>query len=142
MEKDILISKLEQLRNLADECLNSLLREDDPAKGNRAITARSFSGDVDFGTPARPFMKAFVALSGAKKFALLVAWTVKGDLEKQVPLAEVEALWSSMAGMLGLKFNRKFSSDARESDWVECKKAGRYNLRPNWKHILDDRRGQ
>jgi hypothetical protein len=141
MDTNMLISKLEQLRNLVDECLNALQHKDSPQTHEAApVIMRSLSSaDVDFTTPARPFMKPFVELSGAKKFALLLAWMAKGDLDKQVPLSEVESLWSSMSGMLNVKFNRKFTSDAKDSDWVESRRTGFYNLRPNWKQVLNGR---
>lgn len=137
MDTSTLISKLEQLRSLADECLHSLQGGAFQASAATPAANNTVSSeDVDFSVPARPFMKTFVGLSGAKKFVLLVAWLVKGDLEKQVALSDVESLWASMAGMLGVKFNRKFSSDAKDFDWVQSKKTGFYNLRPHWKHAL------
>jgi hypothetical protein len=139
MDKSTLIAKLEQMNNLINECLSSLGDNSDlvDERTTAAVAAHASPDDLDFTIPVRPFMKTFVSLSGAKKFVLLVAWIAKGDLQKQVVLSEVEEHWSGMAGMLGLKFNRKFSSDARESDWVKAEKPGVYTLRPNWKQVLN-----
>src|SRR6267154_4874947 len=100
MDTSTLISKLEQLRGLADECLHSLQGgTSQRSAATPTVDGIASAGDLDFGVPARPFMKTFVGLSGAKKFVLLVAWLVKGDLEKQVALSDVESLWASMSGM-------------------------------------------
>jgi hypothetical protein len=138
METSVLILKLDQAKRLVDECLNSL-RDGGAIQPERTAATPASSPspvDIDFSTPARPFMKAFVALSGAKKFVLLLAWMAKGDLEKEIALSEIESLWDSMSGMLNLKFNRKFTSDAKDANWAESRKVGFYSLRPNWKQVL------
>lgn len=130
-------SKLKQVKVLVEECLLAL-----DNGGNRQAeavpteTPNSVAPDIDFTRPVRPYMKIFAGLSGSRKFVLLLAWLAKGDLEKQVPLSEIQSLWDSMSGMLKTKFNRKFSSEAKDADWVDTRKFGLYNLRPNWKEAL------
>lgn len=96
------------------------------------------SGKVNFDKPLRPFMKQYVTknMSGAKKFTLLLVRLTKGDLKKEVALAEIEKQWSKMTSIVGTEFNRFFPSAAKDNDWVESKRKGSYNLRPNWKEIF------
>ncbi len=137
MDSSVLASKLEQIKTLIEECLGSLDHARSPQ--SQAISTEHTDREtleIDFDRPIRPFMKGFVALSGSRKFVLLLAWLAKGDLEKQIPLSEVQSQWDSMTGMLKAKFNRKFSSEAKDFDWIDSRKTGMYNLRPNWKQAL------
>ena len=78
-------------------------------------------------------------MNGAKKFTLLIAYLTKGDSSKTVPLSEIESHWNRMKSkrLLGMKFNRLYTSQARENDWVSAEKTGTYRLRPSWKAIFD-----
>ena len=40
-------------------------------------------------------------------------------------------------GLLGMKFNRLYTSQARENDWASTEKTGAYRLRPSWKAIFN-----
>jgi len=89
-------------------------------------------------------LRAFVkkhsrSLNGAKKFTLLLAYLTKGDGNKTVPLSEIESHWNKMTskGLLGMKFNRLYTSQARENDWARTEKTGAYRLRPSWKTIFN-----
>lgn len=77
-------------------------------------------------------------MSGPKKFTLLVARFVKGDLKKEIALSEIRRNWNKMSAktLLNMKFNLFYPSQAKENDWVESKRKGFYNLRPDWKEIL------
>lgn len=95
--------------------------------------------ELDFGKPLRPFIKTYgKGLSGPKKFALLLSWLAKGDPKNQIQLSEVQKHWNKMTAksLLGMKFNRFFPAEARNNDWVESKKQGTYNLRPDWRKAL------
>jgi hypothetical protein len=142
MEASELAAKLRQAQQLIQDCLDSLgdLNGTLKAAVKTTIPAEPTDDLPDFGVPIRPFMKSFADLSGAKKFTLLVAWLAKGDLAAEVTLGSVASEWNTMSGMLKAKFNRKFSSDAREADWVATTKEGVYVLRPNWTQILDNSR--
>jgi hypothetical protein len=140
MDTNTLVSKLQQARTLMDECLRSVTANDDPAVELTSIETSSGSKDIDFSVPIRPFRKEFAGLSGGRKFTLLLAWLVKGDLKKEIALAAIISEWDNMSGMLNAKFNRKFSSDAREADWVTTVKDGIYVLRPNWAEVLNPQR--
>jgi hypothetical protein len=140
-----LVKKLEEIKNLVEFCLTEL-RDNEHTSGETGGTiegqpdtnGRSSPDQLDFSKPVRPFMRSFVGRSGKEKFALLLAWMTKGRLDQQIPLAEVVKQWNSMSGLLGLKFNRNFTSEAKDHDWVESQQVGLYNLRPNWKRILTD----
>lgn len=93
--------------------------------------------------PIRPFVKRYGArLNGQQKFTLLVAFLAGGDINKKVPLEEIEKEWNRMTGkgLLGMKFNRFYTGRAKENDWVNTEKTGLYHLRPSWKAIFDEPR--
>jgi hypothetical protein len=150
MNAAILIADLENAKILIEKTIATLKNQPSyqPVQSSSDITQpkllleQNSRGDIDFSTPARPFMKGFAGLSGARKFVLLVAWIAKGDPDTQVSLSEAENLWDSMSGMLKATFNRKFTSDAKDSNWVESEKVGFYNLRPGWKGVLVERKGK
>lgn len=103
-------------------------------KGKKRAVAKP---KVDFESNERHFVRTHaVSLSGRKKFALLTAFLAKGEVGKEVPLKDIEAMWSRMTAPLGGPFNRKYSNDAKESGWVDTKKKGLYSLRPKWQDIL------
>ncbi len=95
---------------------------------------------LDFTMSLRPFVKKYSdAMNGAKKFTLLLAYLTKGDVTKTVALSEIETQWNKMTGkeLLGMRFNRLYSSQARDNDWASTEKAGAYRLRPSWKGIFN-----
>lgn len=97
------------------------------------------STEIDFNIPIRPFIKRYaIGMNGQKKFTLLLARLTKGDLKKEATLSEVRGHWKRMEGkkFMGMEFNRFYSAEARENDWVESKKNKFYNLRPFWKDIF------
>ena len=88
----------------------------------------------------RAFVKKYKAgLNGSKKFTLLLAYLSKGDISKTVELSEIETHWNKMTSknLLGMKFNRLYTSEARENDWASTEKPGIYRLRPTWKVIFN-----
>ena len=105
------------------------------------VKARQSSKDLDFSTPMRAFVKRYGAdMSGPKKFTLLLAYLAKGDTKARVSLTEIVKFWNKMTAknLLGMKFNRFYTSDAKENDWVNTEKSGSYHLRPSWKDIFDE----
>lgn len=137
MDSSLLASKLQQIKTLIEDCLKGLDNGAVPPTQPLSIGQPNLDMlELDIDRPIRPFMKAFVALSGSRKFVLLLAWLAKGDPDKQIPLSEIQTQWDSMSGMLKVKFNRKFSSEAKDLDWIHSRKTGTYNLRPNWKQVL------
>lgn len=142
---DALIEHIEEARDALDAALAILKK----AGGNspKAKAPASSPGAARCGTPRLDFtmpLRAFVkkhsnGLNGAEKFTLLLAYLTKADTSKSVPLADIEAQWNKMTakGLLGMKFNRLYTSQARENDWAGTEKAGSYRLRPSWKAIFD-----
>src|ERR1700736_6836297 len=106
MSREKLISKLEELKTIAEECLPLLAGEPDPTLiQGRGTAAREQHEELDFNKPIRPFMKSYSKnLGGSKKFVLLVAWLAKGDLKKQIALSEIKKRWSQMTAILEMNF--------------------------------------
>ena len=98
------------------------------------------AGDPDFTTPIRPFVKQHaVGMNGARKFALLVAYLAQGDEKNAIPLGDVKGHWNKMTdkSLLGMKFNRLYTNEAKNNDWVNSPAKGVYHLRPKWKAIFE-----
>ena len=92
---------------------------------------------VDMSLPVLPFRKRYGArMSGRHRFALLVARIAEGDLNKHVPLAEVEKQWNKMTQLMGRKFHPEYAKRAREEGWVHSPEPGHYVLLAGWKGAL------
>ncbi len=142
---DELIERIEEARDALDAALK-FLKKSGGTRQKAKTAARSLKPShrstptLDFSMPLRAFVKKHCdGLNGAKKFTLLLAYLTRGDASKTVPLSDIEAQWNKMTakGLLGMKFNRLYTSRARENDWVSTEKAGSYRLRPSWRVILD-----
>lgn len=134
--------KLQQIRMMADECLSQLdvhLRSTLESKGSsRQQKNVRATNKMDFSKPVRPFIKQYSkGMSGSKKFTLLLARLAGGEPTKEVALEEIATHWNKMSALMESDFNRFFSSEAKDNDWVESQKRGFYNLRPEWKSILE-----
>jgi hypothetical protein len=143
-EKRDLIGHLAGARDALDAALKLLQAEEAAPKKSKPKNAISAAPkrdpSVDFTTPLRPSVKKRAGgMNGAKKFTLLLAYLTKGDSTKTVALSDIEAQWNRMTGkgLLGVNFNRLYSSEARDNDWVSAEKAGAYRLRPSWKEIFN-----
>ena len=58
-------------------------------------------------------------------------------MSQSVSLNEIEKQWKKMKSLLGGDFNRFYSSQAKDKDWVDSPKQGLYVLRPNWREVLN-----
>lgn len=78
--------------------------------------------------------------SGTAKFVLVLAFLTKGDVNKEVALKEIQALWGKMtaASLLGMKFNRKYPTEAKTKGWVNSASSGKYQLSLGWQEILNE----
>jgi hypothetical protein len=107
----------------------------------RAAKTESVSANttaVGFSSPIRAFMKKNSrGMGGPQKFALLLAYLVKGDGHKQVRLYEIQKQWNKMKGIVGGEFNRAHSVRAKDHEWVDSPKQGAYVLLPGWKGIFN-----
>lgn len=137
-----LIARIEEARNALDAALDVL--RSGGAQPKRVDAPRppraESSSALDFTMSMRPFVKKYSGgMSGPEKFTLLLAYLTKGDATKTVALSDIENQWSRMTGkgLLGMKFNRFYPSQARDNDWASTEKAGAYRLRPSWKAIFN-----
>lgn len=141
-----LVERLVRIRDLLEESITlaRAARPKTPApetKVRRPQTTARQRSNIDFSTPIRPFVKKHaVGMSGPKKFTLVLAHLAGGDVGKKVSLEEIERQWSRMTakGLLGIKFNRFYSANAKDNDWVNTEKSGLYHLRPSWQSIFDE----
>ncbi len=138
-----LIFHIQTARDALDAALELLNGGSAPTKKPAAkaqSAPRQNAGTLDFTMPLRAFVKKYASsLNGTKKFTLLLAYLSGGDASKTVNLADIETHWNRMTakGLLGMKFNRLYSSEARDNDWASTEKSGVYRLRPSWKAILN-----
>ena len=136
-----LAQHIKTARDALDAALRILNVASEPAKKAKAAKGTpTNTGPLDFTMSLRAFVKKHSArLNGAKKFTLLLAYLSKGDTSKTVELADIESQWNKMTSksLLGMKFNRLYTSESRENDWSSTEKAGLYRLRPSWKAIFN-----
>jgi hypothetical protein len=93
---------------------------------------------INLSTPIRAFVKQHAGdLSGAQKFALLVAYLSKGDTHNEVLIVDIEKQWNRMKPLLGGKFNLAYTTRAKDNGWVDSPKRGVYIVLPGWKGIFD-----
>jgi hypothetical protein len=110
------------------------------AAKTKKVRPKKFAGTPDFSMPIRPFVKGHAAgMNGAKKFVLLLAHLAQGDESKTVPLSDIQGQWNKMTdkSLLGMKFNRLYTNEAKNNDWVHTPAKAEYQLRPNWKEIFE-----
>ncbi len=142
MHREKVISTLQQIKTLADECLKDFGYSSETPRTTKKRPAPSGAPkplSIDFDRPLRPFVKQYSkGLSGTKKFVLLLSRMVKGDPKKEVAVVEIQKQWNKIKSkyLLGLDFNRFYPTDAKDHDWVQSSKNGFYNLRPPWKEIF------
>jgi len=137
--RDKIAERLSQAQELISEAMVLLHHEAPAAAEKQKATKKKSSGGLDFTMPIRPFVKRHAAgMNGAAKFTLLVARLVEGDESKTIPLSEVEDTWNKMTDriLLGMKFNRLYTSEAKNNDWVHAPAKGVYQLRTAWREIL------
>jgi len=100
--------------------------------------ASSRHSALSFDHNARAFMKRYGRdLSGPQKFTLLLARLAKGDVTRQVALAELEKHWNSMKSLMDGPFNRAHSNRAKDNGWVDSPERGIYVLTPSWKEAVN-----
>lgn len=131
-------TRLASAHKLIEECISLLgdARATAPAPAPKARIAKASA--VDFSMSLRAFAnKHAKGLSGPQKFVLLLARLASGDKSQSIPLGTISAEWDKMTSILGGRFNRFYSNQARERDWVATTKAGSYHLRPNWLEAIE-----
>ena len=138
MDARELIEHAQRLLEQALAALESVESSAAKPKARAARAAKPAATKIDFSMPFRAFIKRHAGgMSGARKFVLIVAYIAKGDEKVSVDLAEIKRHWNKVTakGLLGLDFNYKYTSEAKENDWVDAT-SGAYVLRPAWKEIF------
>lgn len=104
----------------------------------QTITKTVRRDNISFSVNERAFAKRYATdKSGPKRFTLLLAYLVKGEVDKNIELSEIKKHWNKMSAknMLG-KFNMFYPNDAKNRGWIDSKEYGKYNLTAEWKDIL------
>ncbi len=102
------------------------------------IPSKISTHNINFSINERVFVKRYaIDKSGPKKFTLLLAYLIKGEVDKNFGLSEIKKRWNKMSAknMLG-KFNMFYPNDAKNRGWVDSREYGKYNLTNEWKNIL------
>ncbi len=105
-----------------------------PSKKNKVWNSENF----DLNLNERSFAKRYVAgKSGPRKFTLLVAYLVKGEIGRDIKLNIIKSCWNRMKAksLLG-RFNMFYPNEAKTKGWVDSKEYGMYCLTKEWKNAL------
>ncbi|MGB2762702.1 MAG: hypothetical protein WBC21_04205 [Minisyncoccales bacterium] len=106
---------------------------------NKKKLSKVSARNIDFSINERVFVKRYIlGKSGPKKFTLLLAYSVKGEIDKSFKLSEIKKRWEkklAAKNMLG-KFNMFYPNDAKTHGWIDSKEYGKYNLTNEWENVL------
>jgi hypothetical protein len=135
-------TKLRQAQALISDAISLAARVRGPTR--RLIKRDSQAGGENtspsFALNERAFVKRYArdVVGGGRKFVVLMAFLAKGDAKKDVAVSDLEQLWNrtSSQSLIGMKFNRKFPTIAKEHGWVNSRKRGFYNLEQSWKDVF------
>ena len=133
MKNQNLTTILERIERLEEAVFGS--GEIKSKKRDKVVTT---SKDIDFSLNERAFVDRYANdKSGPKKFTLLLAYLVKGEIDKNMELSEIKKHWNKMSAkhLLG-KFNMFYPNEAKTRVWVDSKKHGSYCLTNEWKNVL------
>jgi len=132
MKNQNLTTILERIERLEEAVFGS--GEIKSKKRDKVVTT---SKDIDFLLNERAFVDRYANdKSGPKKFTLLLAYLVKGEIDKNMELSEIKKHWNKMSAknLLG-KFNMFYPNEAKTRGWVDSKKYGSYCLTNEWKNV-------
>ncbi len=121
------------------QVLERLERLEDAVFSVKDIRKSKKTGTFNFKMNERAFIKQYAkGLSGPKKFVLLLAYIVKGEVGKEISLSKIKERWNKMTtkSLMGYKFNLYYSNEAKNQGWVNSKKYGFYCLTSNWMKIF------
>lgn len=125
-----LVSRIERLE------AKVFAEEVESGKKSKKTITKEKNLELDFSLNIRAFVRKFVVhRSGPERFALLLAYLVKGELEKGIARSEIGKEWNKMTAknLLGNKFNGFYASEAKTRGWVDSPEHGIYSLANNWK---------
>jgi hypothetical protein len=97
------------------------------------------SSKIIFSISQKTFIHRYAkGLNGPKKFALLVAFLVKGKTGETIEIGGIKKAWNKMTAknLMGLDYNGRYASDAVTFGWVDSKKYGTYSLSSSWTEIF------
>lgn len=106
-------------------------------------TTEAFSSrtqSVNFSINSNAFVSKYAhGKTGKEKFTWLVAFIAKGDETVEVALRGVELLWNRMTAktLLGAKFNRAYTNEAKTKGWVDSPRPGYYRLAAGWYEVCE-----
>lgn len=109
------------------------------SKTGRIRKSASVPPKIDFSLNERNFIRTYArGMSGSKKFALLLAFLVKGKVGESVGANVITARWNKMkaGNLMGYAFNTKYPTEAKTSGWVDLRKHGTYCLLNSWMEIF------
>jgi len=97
MDREKIIQKLHQIKILIEECIGEL----SPKKILKKISSEKLSEikpviptKINFSMNKRAFIKKYSkGMSGPKKFVLILAYLVKGEIGKEKSLDEIKKHW-------------------------------------------------
>ena len=94
---------------------------------------------LDFSINIRAFSRRFIAgKSGPKRFVLLLAYLAKGEVGKNVVLADLRKEWQKMKGKNNLgQFNSFYPNEAKSQGWVDSAEHGTYCLSNSWRESCE-----
>ena len=139
-----IVEKLNQIKQLADECLSELGENRAKERSKKLSSFKPVSTKLDFSLNERAFVKKYArSLSGVKKFVILLAYLAEGRVGKEVELKDVQKNWNKMtaSNLLGCKFNTFYSNTAKDNGWVNSPRKGVYTLRQSWMEVFKDSNG-
>jgi len=140
MNKERIIQKLRHIKAFTEECITELSSKEILKK----IPIRKLLKvqpiipvKINFDMGERAFIKKHSkSISGPKKFVLILAYLVKGEIGKEKSLEEIKRHWNKMTSLLKGKFNPFYSVTAKDNSWVDSKKYAFYFLTSDWKEIF------
>lgn len=99
-----------------------------------------YEAGLDWSLNERAFVARYATgMTGAEKLVLLIAFLTKGDTGMPIALSNIEGLWNKMTAktLLGMKFNRKYTTDAKTAGWINSPATGQYQLTFGWYEIYE-----
>jgi len=140
LRKGEFIEKLERIKELVDRCIFEISGGSQKIRNLEHLKREAKKvthAQVNFSLNARAFVKKYAKqLSGPKKFVLILAYLARGQINKEISLADIEKLWERMTGLIGMEFNSAYAVRAKDNGWVNPIKQGVYILTDSWKEIF------
>jgi len=142
MDKDKIRKTIDEIEKLLQELSNQIglgLEKEITSKNTSNKKTVSKKQEIDFKLNSRAFMNRYgKSMNGQKRFTLLLAYIAKGEIGKEVLLAEIQSVWNTMSAIMGGKFNYKYPTTAKTFGWVDSKKKAFYCLGASWNEIFDE----